>query len=282
MLGKDRILDDLTSQIAHAQSVIAARSSITPRVALILGSGLSSLADVLDNAVVVPYAEVPGFPPSTVVGHRGELALGVLQGQPVVVMRGRFHFYEGYSMQQVTFPVRLMHALGCTTLLVTNAAGALHPDWRVGDLMLVADHIFLPGMAGHHPLRGPNDERLGPRFPAMVGAYDAKLMALARTTAAALDVTLREGVYLMLSGPAFETGAELHMCRVLGADAVGMSTAPEVVVARHMGMRCLGISLITNLALPDGPPANHEEVLEAGEAAKPMFAALIQGILARM
>ncbi|NWG21243.1 MAG: purine-nucleoside phosphorylase [Chloroflexi bacterium] len=276
------MLDDLTLQIAHAQSAIAARSSSRPRVALILGSGLSSLADALDDVVVVPYAEVPGFPPSTVVGHRGELALGVLEGQPVAVMRGRFHFYEGYSMQQITFPVRLLHALGCTTLLVTNAAGGLHRNWRVGDLMLVADHIFLPGMAGHHPLRGPNDERLGPRFPAMVGAYDAQLMALARTTAATLNITLREGVYLMLSGPAFETSAELHMCRALGADAVGMSTAPEVVVARHMGMRCLGISLITNLALPDGPPANHEEVLAAGEAAKPTFAALIQGILARM
>jgi len=276
------MLDDLTLQIAHAQSAIAARSSSRPRVALILGSGLSSLADALDDVVVVPYAEVPGFPPSTVVGHRGELALGVLEGQPVAVMRGRFHFYEGYSMQQITFPVRLLHALGCTTLLVTNAAGGLHRDWRVGDLMLVADHIFLPGMAGHHPLRSPNDERLGPRFPAMVGAYDAQLMALARTTAATLNITLREGVYLMLSGPAFETSAELHMCRALGADAVGMSTAPEVVVARHMGMRCLGISLITNLALPDGPPANHEEVLAAGEAAKPTFAALIQGILARM
>lgn len=275
-------MSDLFTQLEQAKAAIAVRSAITPRVALILGSGLSALADELDNAVIVPYADIPGFPQSTVVGHRGELAIGMLAGQPVAVMRGRFHFYEGYSMQQVTFPIRLLHALGCETLFVTNAAGGLRPEWQVGDLMLIADQIFLPGMAGHHPLRGPNDDRLGPRFPAMVGAYDPHLAALTRQTATELNMTLREGVYLMLSGPTFESSAELRMCRILGADAVGMSTAPEVVVARHMSMRCLGISLVTNLALPDGPPANHEEVLAAGEAAKPAFAALIQGILARM
>jgi purine-nucleoside phosphorylase len=185
-------------------------------------------------------------------------------------------------MQQVTFPVRVMRALGCDTLLVTNAAGGLRAEWPVGDLMRIADHIFLPGMAGHHPLRGPNDDRLGPRFPAMVGAYDAELAALAHAVADEQGTTLRQGVYLMLTGPSFESAAELRMARVLGADAVGMSTAPEVVVARHMGMRVLGISLVTNQALPDGAPANHEEVLEAGEAAKPKFGALIKGILARM
>lgn len=275
-------MNDLMSQLEHARSVVVKYGPITPRVALVLGSGLSALADTLENAVTVPYAEIPGFPPSTVMGHRGELAFGTLAGQPVAVMRGRFHFYEGYSMQQVTFPIRLLHALGCTTLFATNAAGGLHADWQVGDLMLLNDHIFLPGMAGHHPLRGPNDDRIGPRFPAMVGAYDQRLREFARAAAAEVQVTLREGVYLMLSGPAFESSAELRMCRALGADAVGMSTAPEVVVARHMGMECLGISLVTNLALPDGPPANHEEVLEAGEAAKPAFGALIQNILARL
>jgi len=272
-------MDDLYTQIEQARAAIAARVAMAPRVGLILGSGLGSLADELDDAVVVPYADVPGFPQSTVHGHRGELAVGRLSGQLVAVMRGRFHFYEGYTMQQVTFPVRVMQALGCDTLIVTNAAGGLRPDWAAGDLMRIADHIFLPGMAGHHPLIGPNDERLGPRFPAMVGAYDAELGRLAHVVAAEQGTTLREGAYLMLTGPTFESGAELRMCRAF-ADVVGMSTAPEVVVARHGGMRVLGISLVTNLALPDGPPANHEEVLEAGEAAKPKFSALLKGVLA--
>ncbi|MCS6939413.1 MAG: purine-nucleoside phosphorylase [Roseiflexaceae bacterium] len=275
-------MNDVIAQIEHARSIIAARISVSPRIALILGSGLSELADEVDDPIVVPYAEIPGFLPTTVAGHRGELLIGMLAGQPVAVMRGRFHFYEGYSMQQVTFPVRVLRALGCTTLLATNAAGGLHADWRVGDLMLITDHIFLPGLAGHHPLRGPNDERLGPRFPAMVGAYDRELLALVRAAADDLGIRLREGVYLMLSGPAFESGAELRMCRLLGADAVGMSTVPEIIVARHMGMRCVGLSLITNLALPDGPPANHQEVLDAGEAARPKVAALIRSILSRI
>jgi purine-nucleoside phosphorylase len=274
-------MDDLYNQIEQARAAIARRVTVEPRVGLILGSGLGSLADELEDAAVVPYAEVPGFPRSTVHGHRGELGVGRLSGQPVAVMRGRFHFYEGYSMQQVTFPVRVMRALGCDTLIVTNAAGGLRPDWAMGDLMRIADHIFLPGMAGHHPLIGPNDERLGTRFPAMVGAYDAELGQLAQAVAAEQGTTLREGTYLMLTGPTFESGAELRLCRAF-ADVVGMSTAPEVVVARHGGMRVLGISLVTNLALPDGPPANHEEVLAAGEAAKPKFSALLRGVLARM
>lgn len=275
-------MGDLYEQIELARTAIAGRVAHAPRVALVLGSGLGALADELEEAVAVPYSAIPGFPQSTVVGHRGELAIGLLAGQPVAVMRGRFHFYEGYSMQQVTFPVRLLRALGCETLLVTNAAGGLRSDWPVGELMQITDHIFLPGMVGHHPLIGPNDERLGPRFPAMVGAYDAELGALAQFVAREQGLTLREGVYLMLSGPSFESSAELRMARLLGADVVGMSTAPEVVVARHMGMRVLGISLVTNQALPDGAPANHEEVLEAGEVAKPKFAALLKGILSRL
>ncbi|RRR74066.1 MAG: purine-nucleoside phosphorylase [Candidatus Viridilinea halotolerans] len=268
------------NQIVQACTIIQARTSIVPRVGLILGSGLAALADELAEAVVVPYADLPGFHEPQVAGHRGELAIGLLAGQPVAVLRGRFHFYEGYSMQEVTLPVRVLHALGCTTLLVTNAAGGLHAAWQVGDIMVIRDHIFLPGLAGHHPLLGPNDERLGPRFPPMVGAYTPALIALAHTTAAALGITLREGVYLMVSGPSFESGAELHAFRMWGADAVGMSTAPEVVVASHSAMQVLGFSLITNLALPDGPPANHEEVLAAGEAAKPRFAALVRGVVA--
>lgn len=269
-------------QIEAARAAIAARTTLQPRSGLILGSGLSALADELENPVNIPYADIPGFFTPSVVGHRGELALGMLGGQPVAVMRGRFHFYEGYTMQQVTFPVRVLRALGCDTLIVTNAAGGLHADWRVGDIMRISDQIFLPGMIGHHPLIGPNDDRLGPRFPAMVGAFDNELAPLARTVAADLGINLREGVYLMLSGPHFESAAELRMVQRLGADAVGMSTAPEIVVAIHGGMRVLGFSLITNLALPDGPPANHQEVLEAGEAAKPRFAALLNGILRRM
>jgi purine-nucleoside phosphorylase len=274
-------VDNLYNRIDAARGLIAAHTALQPRVGLILGSGLGALADELDAATAIPYGEIPGFPTSTVPGHRGELALGRLAGQAVAVMRGRFHFYEGYSMQEVTFPIRVMRALGCDTLIVTNAAGGLRPDWAVGDLMRITDQIFLPGMAGHHPLRGENDDRLGPRFPAMVGAFDTELGRIAHAVAEAQRLTLREGVYLMLSGPTFESGAELRYCRAF-ADAVGMSTAPEVVVARHGGMRVLGISLITNLALPDGPPANHEEVLAAGEAGKPKFAALLKGVLARL
>ena len=275
-------MDDLYDQIERARSALTTRGGVRPRVALILGSGLGGLADELAAAVVTPYAEIPGFPRSTVVGHRGELAIGNLAGQPVAVLRGRFHFYEGYTMQQVTFPVRVLHALGCDTLIVTNAAGGLRPDWAIGDLAAIADQIFLPGMAGHHPLRGENDDRFGLRFPAMVGAFDAELGRIAHAVAQEQGTTLREGVYCMITGPSFESGAELRLLRAWGADAVGMSTAPEVVVARHAGMRVLGISLVTNLALPVGAPANHEEVLAAGEVAKPRVGALLKGILARM
>lgn len=275
-------MNDLLDQIDQARTVIEARASVRPRVAMILGSGLGSLADELEDAAVIPYAHIPGFPPSTVIGHRSELALGRLAGLPVAVMRGRFHFYEGYSMQQVTFPVRVLHALGCDTLIATNAAGCLRPDWAVGDLMLLRDQIFMPGMAGHHPLRGPNDERVGPRFPPMVGVFRNDLAEAARQSAAEHGVTLREGVYVMLSGPTYESAAELRMLQIVGADAVGMSTAPEIVVAVHAGMRVLGISLMTNMALPEGEAANHEEVLSIGEAAKPGFAALLRGVLSRM
>jgi purine-nucleoside phosphorylase len=275
-------MDSLYDAIERARDVIFARTAVRPKVAMILGSGLSSLADTLESADVIPYHDIPGFAESTVPGHRGEMALGYFDGVPVVVLRGRFHFYEGYTMQQVTFPVRVFHAIGCEVLIVTNAAGGLRSDWAVGDMMRIVDHIFLPGMAGHHPLRGPNDERLGPRFPAMLTAYDVELGRLAHEVAAAQGTTLRAGVYVMLSGPTFETASEIRMCRALGADAVGMSTAPEVVVARHMGMRVLGISLITNLALPDGAPANHEEVLEAGEQARPKFGALLRGVIGKI
>lgn len=275
----------MAHQVSDIQTAVAAirmRTTMTPRVGIILGSGLGALADELAQSTVIRYADIPGFPQSTVHGHRGELAIGLMSGTPVVVMRGRFHFYEGYDMHQVTFPVRVMQALGCEVLIATNAAGGLRKEWPVGQLVCLTDHIFLPGMAGHHPLRGPNDERLGVRFPAMLDAYDRELRTLAHAVAQTQGTSLQDGVYIMLAGPTFETGAELRMCQIVGADLVGMSTAPEVVVARHGGMRVLAISLVTNQALPDGSPANHEEVIEAGNAARPRFGALLHGIVAQL
>jgi purine-nucleoside phosphorylase len=269
-------------EVQQAVATIRSKCTLVPRVGVILGSGLGALADELQDATVIPYEAIPGFPRSTVYGHRGELAIGLMGGTPVVVMRGRFHFYEGYNMQQVTLPVRVMHALGCTTLIATNAAGGLRPDWPVGELMCITDHIFMPGLAGHNPLRGANDDRLGVRFPPMLHAYTPELRVLAQQIAVAQGVTLREGVYIMVAGPSFETGSELRLCQHLGADVVGMSTAPEVIVAAHAGMQVLAISLVTNQALPDGSPANHEEVMEAGELARPRFGALLKGIVAEL
>ena len=273
-------MDDLYAQIEQARAAIAARVSVTPRVALILGSGLGSLADELDDPAVVPYAEVPGFPRSTVHGHRGELGVGRLGGQPVAVMRGRFHFYEGYTMQQVTFPVRVLRALGCDTLIVTNACGGLRPDWAIGDLMQIADQIFLPGMAGHHPLIGPNDERLGPRFPDMTTAYDPALRVLAARAGKDIGLELREGVYAAMAGPQYETPAEIRMLRTLGADLAGMSTVPEVIAAAHQGARVLGLSCCTNLAAGISPhKLSHAEVTETAARVRDQFAALLGRVL---
>lgn len=273
---------DLYDRIGEAAGMIRGRADLTPSVGLILGSGLGALADDVEAAATIPYAEIPHFPHSTVEGHRGELVIGTLSGCNVVVMRGRFHFYEGYALDQTTFPVRVMRALGAQTLIVTNAAGGLRADWQVGDLMRIADHVNFPGMAGHHPLRGPNDPRLGVRFPALTDAYDAELARLVTELAGEVGIAMREGVYGFLSGPSFETPAELRLLQRLGIDAVGMSTVPEVIVARHGGMRVLGISMISNIATPDAPPANHEEVLEAGEAVKGRFTALIRKLLERL
>jgi purine-nucleoside phosphorylase len=275
-------MSELFDRITEATAFIRGQSDLRPAVALILGSGLGALADEMEAALTIPYPSIPHFPPSTVEGHRGELVLGRLGGCPAVVMRGRFHFYEGYSLDQTTFPVRVMQALGAHTLIVTNAAGGLRADWQVGDLMRIKDHINFPGMAGQNPLRGPNDERLGVRFPAMTNAYDSGLGALARQIAGEIGVPFHDGVYAMLAGPSFETPAELHMLQTLGIDAVGMSTVPEVIVARHGGMRVLGISMISNIATPDAPPANHEEVLAAGETVKPKFTALIARLMEQL
>ena len=265
--------------IQAAAAFIRKQTTLQPKVGLVLGSGLSHLVDTVDQATVIPYSTIPHFPSSSVAGHRSELVVGTLAQAPIVALRGRFHFYEGYSMQQVTMPIRVMQALGVETLIVTNAAGGLNAAWNVGDIMLIRDHIFFPGLAGLHPLIGPNDDQLGPRFPAMLHAYDDQLRRVARAAAERTDASVREGVYGMLSGPAYETGAEMHMLRMVGVDVVGMSTAPEVIVARHGGMRVLGISLVTNIAHPEAPPANHEEVLEAGEQAKPLLSAILLEVL---
>ncbi len=265
-----------------AAAAIREVTDIRPQVGLVLGSGLSPLAEHVEDSVSFGYQELPHFPASTVAGHVGQFVLGHLEDQPVAVMQGRVHYYEGYSMAQVTFPVRVMQVLGINRLIVTNAAGGLHPDFRVGDLMLITDHINLIGMAGLNPLRGPNVDELGPRFPDMSEPYDDTLCSLARRVAADEDLPLREGVYVCLAGPAYETPADVRFLRLIGAHAVGMSTVPEVTVARHGGTRVLGLSGITNVLPEEGEPAgetNHEEVLEAGKRLAPRLEALIRGML---
>ncbi len=263
------------------------RASLEPQVGIITGSGLSGLAREVEEPLIIPYEEIPEFPPATVEGHPGRFVLGYLAGKGVVVMQGRSHFYEGYSLEQITLPVRVMRALGADTLIVTNAAGGLNEDFKAGDLMLITDHINLVGMAGHSPLFGPNDERLGPRFVDMSNAYDRELRKIALEVGHELGFELRQGVYVMLGGPTFETPAEIRFLRLMGADAVGMSTVPEAVVARHGGMRVLGISHISNMAVGHHPleakeEGLHEEVLEAGEKTLPKLLALIKGVLGRI
>ncbi len=275
------------TNIAEAVAFIQNRTRLVPHVVIITGSGLAALADEATGAVSIPYAEIPGFPQSTVEGHPGELVLGQLEGKTVAIQRGRSHFYEGGSLPQVTFPLRVLRALGASTLIVTNAAGGINPNFRAGDMMLISDHIGLPGMAGHNPLFGPNDARLGPRFPVMAGAYDLELRQLARRLAQEHGFPIYEGVYCWVAGPSFETPAEIRFLRIIGGDAVGMSTVPEVIVARHAGMRVLGISLVSNAAEteePTGPvPAEvHQEVLAASQRAVPRLAALIKGVLREM
>lgn len=269
--------------IDRAAAAVRSRAALKPRVGLILGSGLGGLAESITDAAIVPYAEIPGWPVPTVEGHAGRLLLGTLEGVPVAVMQGRVHFYEGIPMPYVGLPVRVLQSIGIESLIVTNAAGAVHPDFAPGDLMLITDHINLLGMAGVSPLRGPNLDRFGPRFPDMSQAYDRKLMDLARASAKADGLALREGVYICLAGPAFESPADLRFLRGIGVDAVGMSTVPEVIVARHGGTRVLGLSGISNKANLDGnTETTHAEVLAAGQVIVPKLTALIRGILRRM
>lgn len=268
------------AQIDEIANKIRSQTKHRPRVALILGSGLGGLADAVEQAVVIPYRDLPDWPVSTVVGHQGRLVLGKLESQDILVMQGRSHYYEGYSMAQVGLPVRVMQRLGIEILVVTNAAGAVNPDFIPGDLMLITDHLNLIGMAGLTPLRGPNLDELGPRFPDMGRAYDRELSALARQVAIENNILLREGVYVSLAGPSFETPADLRFLRSAGADAVGMSTVPEVTVARHGGTRVLGISGISNKANLDGDTlTTHEEVLAAGEQIVPKLMTLVRGVL---
>jgi len=284
----------LAAEARAAAEAVFSRQPYRPAIGVILGSGLGALADGVETPSVIPYGDIPGMPVSTVEGHKGQLVLGLLEGKTVAVLQGRLHAYEGYSPQQTTFPVRVLRALGCRTLIVTNAAGGLNPAFRVGDLMLISDHLNLPGMIGHNPLYGPNDPAMGPRFPDMSGAYDMALRGLAREVAASLGISLQEGVYVMLGGPSYESPAEVRFLRMIGADAVGMSTAAEVVVARHGGMRVLGVSMISNvISMPGHAPASapahaaagllgHEEVLAAGAAAAPRLLALLKGVVRRM
>jgi len=270
-------------QIDQAADAIRKATSYRPNIAMILGSGLGDLADAVNQGDVIPFAEIPHWPKSTVQGHKGQLVIGKLQNQVVMIMQGRIHFYEGYSIQQVTMPVRVMQRLGVNTLIVTNAAGAVRPDFQPGDVMMISDHINLMGMAGQNPLIGPNMDELGERFPDMSQPYDHSLMDLARKSAERNHILLHEGVYMCLSGPSFESPADLRFLRTIGADAVGMSTVPETIVARHGHMRVLGFSGISNKANLDGSTiTTHEEVLQSGSLIVPKLKTIILDILQSM
>jgi purine-nucleoside phosphorylase len=266
--------------IDRVTGVVSAKIKNLPRIGLILGTGLGGLAEAVQKPTIIPYSEIPGWPLSTVQGHAGRLVVGELDGQALLVMQGRIHYYEGYNMAQVTLPVRVMQRLGIEIMIVTNAAGAINPDFEPGDVMLITDHLNIAGMAGLNPLIGPNLDEFGPRFPDMSQAYDRELCELARKVASEKNVLLHEGVYVGLSGPSFETPADLRFLRTAGADSVGMSTVPEVIVARHGGTRVLGFSGISNKANLDGNTVtSHEEVLAAGSLIVPKLEALIRGVL---
>jgi purine-nucleoside phosphorylase len=270
-------------EIDAITTVIRKKVTYTPLIGMILGSGLGGLADSVQDPIVISSKELPGWPQSTVEGHEGKLIFGTLEGKQVLVMQGRTHYYEGYGMDLITLPIRVMQRLGIPNLLVTNAAGAIHPDYAPGDLMLITDHIAMIGMAGMNPLRGPNLDEFGPRFPDMSQAYDRAYNELARQAAKEAGIHLQEGVYIGLSGPSFETPADLRFLRAIGADAVGMSTVPEVIVARHGGTRVLGISGISNKANLDGNTlTTHAEVLEAGKVIVPKLEKIVRGVLRKL
>lgn len=277
----------MTTHPLYGPAVDAIRKATdrVPDIGLVLGSGLGVLADELTDRVVVPYEDIPGWPRSTVHGHSGRLVFGTLEGKQVVCQQGRAHFYEGYTPQQITFPIRVMRFLGVKTLILTNAAGGVNLSYQAGDIMLLNDHINFIGMAGANPLVGPNDDALGERFVGMSTPYDTALRTTAKQVASDLGIAMHEGTYACLAGPTFESPAEVRMMRIIGADAVGMSTVHEVLVARHMSMRVLAFSAITNKGIDvvDSPAdANHEEVLETGKVIVPKLSAIVRGVLARI
>jgi purine-nucleoside phosphorylase len=270
----------LIERIEAAAQAVRGRTSVQPRVGIILGTGLGGLAERIQVETSIPYEEIPGCPLSTVESHTGRLLLGTLGGKPVVAMQGRFHRYEGYTLQEATFPVRVMRALGADTLVVSNACGGMNPFWAPGDLVLIADHINL---LGENPLTGPNADALGPRFPDMSAPYDPDLQALAIEVALERRITLRRGVYVAVAGPNLETRAEYRMLRTMGADVVGMSTVPEVIVAIHGGMRVMGVSIITDQCLPDAlEPADITRIIATATAAEPALTALVEGVVERL
>jgi purine-nucleoside phosphorylase len=270
----------LYDRAEHAARTIRARTTLKPRIALVLGSGLGGFADEFEDAVVIPYREIPGFVSSTAQGHAGSLVVGKVDDIPVAAMQGRVHSYEGYSLEEVTFPIRTFKLLGIDTVILTNAAGGVDVQLKQGALMVISDHLNLMGM---NPLRGPNDERFGPRFPDMSEVYSRELQELVTDEARALGVTVRRGIYAALAGPSYETPAEIHMMRAFGADAVGMSTVPEAIVARHMSMNVVGISCITNMAAGISEQTiNHQEVMETGQMVRESFTQLLRRIISKL
>lgn len=268
---------DYIEMIKESSAFISSKISRLPDAAVILGTGLGSLADEITEKTVIKYKDIPYFPVSTVEGHAGELIAGNLQGKYILAMNGRFHYYEGYSMKDVTFPVRVFAHLGVKKLIVSNACGGMNPEFKAGDIMIITDHINL---MGDNPLIGKNFEELGPRFPDMSEAYSKSLMKLAQKEADKLGIQVKKGVYAAVSGPNYETPAELKMLRLLGGDAVGMSTVPEVIAARHSGIEVLGISCVTDMAIAeDLEPLDHEKVMEIANAAKPKFVSLVKGVI---
>ncbi len=273
-------MKDLRAKISETVEFIKKEFKDTPEIAIILGTGLGNLAEKIRERKAIAYSNIPNFPVSTVAGHKGELVFGKIGNKKVVALEGRFHFYEGYSLQEVTYAVRVVKALGAKILIVSNAAGGMNPLFKKGDLMAIADHINFMGV---HPLIGPNDETLGPRFPDMCDAYDPELIELAEKIALEENIKLQKGVYIGVTGPTLETRAEYRLFRMLGADAVAMSTVPEVIVARHAGLRVFGISVITDLGLPDVlKPCNIEEIIKVANEAEPKLTKLIYTLVERI
>lgn len=268
---------NLLDKINESKKYILSKINVYPKIGMILGSGLGDMAELIENPIYLNYNEIPNFPISTVEGHKGRLVIGELEGKVVVAMQGRFHFYEGYQLNEVTFPIRVMKAIGVETIIITNAAGGVNENFEPGDLMLIKDHI---NFTGRNPLLGKNWDDLGPRFLDMTKAYDTKLINVAKSTSKELGINLKEGVYMWFSGPTYETPSEVKLARILGADAVGMSTVPEVIVASHGGVKVLGISCITNMAAGIlDKPLNHEEVVETSTRIRGTFQNLIMGIV---